>query len=514
MKTIEEKLKLCEKSYYGFIRDNAARNGDNVYLADEDRSLTRREAKAMIETLAYRLADAGVKKGDLVAVRATRCLDIAIILPALTLTGAVAVMTDAHCGVREYVESSGVDMRPARYVTNEHAGGGIDAKGDWLLINDDSAAPLDFTVPVGHSSARAEAMDTAVNVTDPCLIIFTSGSTGRSKAVTLCQRNYITNSVDGGDMFEECEKDTSALVLPLHHIFGLALIVCATVNDHGVFFPKKADPEYVAEILAERVITVLYGVPTYLLSLAETVARQRRKPSLRFALIAGGPSTTAQMEFIERSLGCRLVPVYGMSEFVGITSLPYAAPSALRCAGVGKFYPLNEGFILGDDERPVSPGEEGEICVSGYDLMLGYYNDEEATREAIDERGRLHTGDLGYMDEKGIVHISGRKKDIIIRGGENISAGKIEQALLSLPEVSQAVVVGAKDAHYGEVPCAMVICHRHVILTEKELKERLGGKLFKHEIPVGIIVTDAFPLTSTGKPDKQKIKELFTQWKA
>ena len=509
MKTKKEKIEQCGRSLYAHLKEYAGSDGGRIYLFDEKRAYTWTEAKRTIEALAYRLRGAGVRRGILVAVRAVRSTETALLWQALTLAGAVCVMTDAHFTAREFIAQSGVDIRPDMYLTDE------DAEGRWMLKDAEGRdiMPVSFAVPDDHSSEEAERMDAENDVTALSLIIFTSGSTGKSKAVMLCQRNYIANSVDGGDLFEECEKDTSVLVLPLHHIFGLALIVCATVNNHAVYIPEDPSPVGVLGSMKKHNVTVLYAVPTYFLALAENDELMRSDlSSLRFGLIAGGPSTPDQMERIERALGCRLIPVYGMSEYVGITTLPYDSPSELRCSGVGTFYPLNEGFILGDDGREVRRGEEGEICVRGFDLMLGYYGDEEETRSAIDDLDRLHTGDLGYMDERGIVHITGRKKDIIIRGGENISARKIERALLSLPGVHNAAAVGARDEYFGEVPCAAVVSAKGAEIDAKELRAALTGLLSKHELP-DIAVLPELPLTSTGKTDKQALKRMFEEWK-
>ena len=516
MKTREEKLKLIERNYYSFLCEYAEKYGDDIYLSDEDRAYTWVEAKRRIEALAYRLKDAGVSKGMFVVVRSVRSADTILIWQALALLGAVCVMADAHFAARDLIAQSGVDIVPDVYLTNEDAGGGLDASGDWVLKDADyrKIADITFDVSEDHSSAEAERMSEENDVRALSLIIFTSGSTGKSKAVMLCQRNVIANSVDGGDLFEEKRGDTSAIILPLHHIFGIACISAATVTGHAIFVPRIPTPEHLLRCIPKYGVSVLYAVPTYFLALADSEDIVKSDlSSMRYGLIAGGPSTPEQMVFIEKAIGCELIPVYGMSEYVGVTTLPFGSPSELRCSGVGTFYPLNEGFILDEEGNEVADGEEGELCVRGPELMMGYYGDEAETRAAIDDEGRLHTGDLGYTDELGIIHISGRKKDIIIRGGENISAGKIERALLSLAGVSHAVAVGVRDEYYGEVPCVAVVAKKGASLAGEELRAALVGKLGKHEIPEKIVVLPEFPLTSTGKPDKQKLKEMFAEWK-
>ena len=206
--------------------------------------------------------------------------------------------------------------------------------------------------------------------------------------------------------------------------------------------------------------------------------------------MAGAPFTAEQLRYIEGELGLQLMPGYGMSECVGISTMNYGASVEERATGVGKLYPMTEIRFTAD----------GEICVRGATQMIGYYNDAAATKEAVDKDGFLHTGDLGYIDEKGFLRINGRKKDIIIRNGNNLSAVEIERKILSLPQVKDVCVVGIPDEKQGEAPCALIVADGEVDLT---------AVLTKIELPAKIIYTEKIPLTSSGKPDKQAIKKCF-----
>lgn len=208
--------------------------------------------------------------------------------------------------------------------------------------------------------------------------------------------------------------------------------------------------------------------------------------------MAGAPFTAEQLRYIEGELGLQLMPGYGMSECVGVSTMNYGASVEERSTGVGKLYPMTE----------IKFTDGGEICVRGATLMLGYYNDENATKQAIDEQGFLHTGDLGYIDEKGYLHINGRIKDIIIRNGNNLSAVEIERKIVSLEKVKDACVVGIPDKDDGEVPCALIVASECV-------DDELLKVLTKIEKPKHVIYARLVPLTSSGKPDKQAVKNLF-----
>ena len=246
------------------------------------------------------------------------------------------------------------------------------------------------------------------------------------------------------------------------------------------------------------------GVPSLYKAMAEKTG-DYDVSTLRVGFIGGSPCTVREIRDIEAKLGMKLLNAYGMSECVSISISSAADPLEKRIGGVGHIYPLSRVEIVGPDGRKVEPGEQGEITVQGASRMLGYFRDPEATRAAIDADGFLHTGDLGYLDGDGILHITGRIKEIIIRNGVNLSARRIEEALLSVPGVSAAAVVGIPDAKQGEVPAAMAVSDR----TEVELLADLAEKLPKNEIPVRIVLAESIPLTPSGKPDKQTIQKLL-----
>lgn len=482
------------KSLFAYLAAFAKESGEALFLHDETQEITAGEALVRVRSLAGFFYAHGVRAGSYVALRITRSPQAVLLFYALTALGAVTVLTDPHAGVKEALVRSGVDLPVSFYVTDEGSSCRPSARGHFLLL----CAEGEFPVGEGEDAVLFE------DVSAPSVVIFTSGSTGQSKAVLLSQSNLISHYEN--HIHAECylKGDDVLGVLPLNHVFGLIQIVTAAIAKYAVFFPERLEVGYLLQCMRSHKITRLDGVPSLYRAFAEASVRLGAPPPMRAGLIGGAPITPEQLTYIEDALRTRMIPVYGMSECISIACARLSDPLSVRAGSVGRFQPLNRGAILSEEGEEVGTGVVGEICVSGPQVMLGYFGDEAP---ALDEKGFLHTGDLGYLDEAGLLHVSGRKKDIIIRNGVNLSARRIEGALLGLAAVRDAAVVGVSHALYGEAPCALV-----VLKEEAEpalLKEQLKGTLAKNELPERILFAECIPLTSSGKPDKQKIKELF-----
>lgn len=485
-------MKAKEKTLYRYLCEYAAADESKRFLFDAYKQLTVKQVLCAVNSLAAQMAKTGVRAGELVALEASRRVDTALLLYALLAIGAVTVLTDPRTAAEKFLEDSATGIFPQWILS---------AKGEGCLLQGKGKESFLFF--------ERDGADDFIEATDPyapAYILFTSGSTGGSKAVVLSQFGVLNNAEDTLARGWYLSEDINMALLPIFHVFGLSLVLTAAVARHSVFFPKNTDIPSVVRAIETYGITRMNGVPSLYLALAGSSAWQNREHNtLRTGLIGGGPCTGEQFIQIEQRLGMTLIPVYGMSECIGISCGDYQDDVKKRSASVGRPYSMNTVFVIGNDGEKLALGQEGEICVDSPFRMLGYYGEKA-------DRSVLRTGDIGYFDEEGFLYISGRKKDIIIRNGNNISTADIERALLALGCVREAAVVGIPDENCGEVPCAMIVLQENVFADEKDIRNGLAGKLKKNEMPHHICFAQEIPLTSTGKPDKCKIREVFATW--
>ncbi len=442
------------------------------------------QVKARVEAAAAAFEACGIRRGTPVALRAHRTADTILAILGLEVLGAVAILTDSRQAPQAFLAATAPEI-PAEFALD----------GEKLTdLTTGAVHSLDIPA-LEHKIPQNIAQDPD----GPGFIIFTSGSTGKSKAVVLSQNAMIGNLLDAQPLGDYRADDIALGALPLDHVFGLVLLCGICVLGYGLYLPADTRISTLLEAIQKEKITRMNGVP----SLYQALAAQKEGydlGSLRAGFIGGGPSTPEAFIATEKALGMTLVSAYGMSECVGITSCSHLDPLEKRATTVGPFYARNTGKILLEDGSEAPAGVEGEICVHGAARMLGYYGDPQP------QTGLLHTGDLGWLDEEGFVHISGRKKDIIIRNGLNLSPRPIEEALLRLPGITDAAVVGIPEPQAGEVPAAMVVGENPDALA------LLGAQLPKNQLPVRILSVPALPRTAAGKPDKQKIREVLAKW--
>ena len=446
---------------------------NELCLYSETESYSTKEMYQKIKAIAAFLREKGVGMGDYIGISATRSIKTILVFFATQFLGAVAAMFDPHAPIEKCKEELGVDI-PLKFI--------MDSTGDGFTINGEI---IDF------DGLNGEIDRPSVDVHAPAVVIFTSGSTGISKGVLLSQYSYVNHQRNYAPVGGFTVNESAMQLLPFSHVFGIAQIVDAMLHHCSTFFPKVVTPEYVLQCIEKYGFTRFGFVPSFALMMAD-VKREKgyNTDSLRTVILAGAPTSFEQFLYIQDTLGMKIVPAYGMTELASIAGAAPEESDEKRAGSVGKPLPMTR----------VKIDEDGEILVKGPSIFLGYYGEEP-----INRRKFFPTGDLGYIDDEGFLHITGRKKDIIIRNGHNLSPLEIEQKLLKLPFVKGAAVVGVKDDKCGEVPVAIIVPDKGKEYDEAAIKSVLN----KLEMPKEIRILDKMPLTAAGKTDKMKIKEMF-----
>ncbi|MCD1295197.1 AMP-binding protein [Methanocella sp. CWC-04] len=349
---------------------------------------------------------------------------------------------------------------------------------------------------------------------EPINIQYTSGTTGFPKGVVLTHHNVLNNGFFIGDYMKFTEKDRLCIPVPFYHCFGMVLSNLASMT-HGstmVLPAEHFDPLKTLEAIEKERCTAVHGVPTMFIAELEHPEFSRFDLStLRTGIMAGSPCPIEVMKRVNTQMNMSdIVIVYGQTETSpGLTMSSVYDSLEKRVTTVGKPMPYTELKIVDPKNGEIVPrGEPGEICARGYAVMRGYYKNPDATGLVIDDDGWIHTGDLGILDEEDYCKITGRIKDMVIRGGENIYPREVEEFLYTHPEISDAQVIGVPDVKYGEELMAWVKVKNGIAITEDEIKEFCRGKIAHYKIPRYIKFVDEFPMTVTGKIQKYKMREI------
>jgi fatty-acyl-CoA synthase len=355
---------------------------------------------------------------------------------------------------------------------------------------------------------------------DPINIQYTSGTTGFPKAVVLSHHNILNNAWFAARALRFSEKDRLCVPVPFYHCFGMVLanLLCLSVGACVVIPVEHFEPLAVLRAIEKERCTALHGVPTMFVSeLEHPEFGQVDLSTLRTGIMAGAPCPPVLMKKVMEDMHCAEILIgYGQTEASPLTHLTEPQDSLeRRTETVGRNLPHQEVKIVDpEDGRTLPLGAVGEICFRGYHVMRGYYADPQATASAIDPRGWLHSGDLGTMDAEGYVRITGRLKDMIIRGGENIYPAEIERVLSGHPKVAQAGVIGIPDEFYGEQVMAWIQLHTGETVTEEEIRSYCRDRLAHFKVPAVIRFVEAFPMTVTGKLQKFRMREMAAEAQA
>ncbi|MFB6889871.1 AMP-binding protein [Kitasatospora sp. NPDC056327] len=488
------------------------------------RRWTYRELAAEVDRVALGLLALGVTTGDRVGIWAPNCPEWVFTQYATARIGAVLVTVNpgyrAH-EVEYVLRQSGIRTVVAvpAFKTSDYAGmlaeAGRRCPGlrDVLLIGTSGWEDL---LAAGDRGDRAltAAVGAGLGPDDPINIQYTSGTTGFPKGATLSHRNILNNGYFVGEACGYTEADRICVPVPFYHCFGMVM-GCLAALSHGacVVIPAPSfEPAATLRAVAAERCTSLYGVPTmFIAELNDPGFAEHDLSSLRTGIMAGSPCPTEVMKQVVDRMGMRDVSIcYGMTETSPVSTQTRAGdPLERRVSTVGRVGPHLEVKVADPETGETLPrGTAGELRTRGYSVMLGYWDQPDRTAEAVDADGWMHTGDLAVMDEDGYLVITGRLKDMVIRGGENIYPREIEEFLFTHPDVLDVQVVGVPDARYGEELMAWVRLRPGAPdLTAEALREYCAGRIAHYKVPRYVHRVEEFPMTVTGKIRKVEMRE-------
>ena len=416
-------------------------------------------------------------------------------------------------GCRFLVAASSFKTSDSRAMVDEVRGDLPDLEQVIWLDTSDWADLLAAGDGHGSPGTTVAGVEAGLAPGDAINIQFTSGTTGFPKGATLSHRNILNNGWFVGEGCRYTEVDRVCIPVPLYHCFGMVMGVLGCVT-HGsaMVFPAPAfEPAATLLAVEEERCTSLYGVPTmFIAELGDPSFATRDLSSLRTGIMAGSPCPVEVMKRCIAEMHMDEVTIcYGMTETSPVSTQTAADDDLDRRVGsVGRVHPHVEIQVVDPEGGAVvGRGETGELCTRGYSVMRGYWDDPERTAEAVDADGWMHTGDLAVMDDAGYVNIVGRSKDMVIRGGENIYPREVEEFLYGHPAVVDVQVIGVPDERYGEELMAWVTLREGATLTLEELREFCAGRIAHQKVPRHLHVTDAFPMTVTGKVQKYLMRE-------
>ena len=498
-------------------------NKEALISVHQDYRVTYAEFYAQVTAVAKGLIALGVKQGDRVGIWSPNCYEWTLLQYATAKIGAIMVNINPAYRTSELI-----------YVINQSGISYIFAAPQFKSSNykkmiDDAR---EFTETLRkevywgeswqHFLVRGEkvtdekllSFEERVQFDDPVNIQYTSGTTGNPKGVTLSHHNILNNGYFIGIRMNYTEKDRVCIPVPFYHCFGMVIgnLAC-TVHGATMVIPNDSfDATKTLEAVEKEKCTSLYGVPTMFISELYVLDKQPYDlSSLRTGVMAGALCPPEIMKRVKEQMNMHEITIcYGMTETSPVsTQTKIGAPFEKQIYSVGTIHDHLEIKIINPETKAiVKRGENGELCTRGYSVMLKYWNSPQATQQVIDEQRWMHSGDLAMMDEDGYIHISGRIKDLIIRGGENISPKEIEDFLYTYKGVMDAQVIGVPSKKYGEEVMAWIKPKEGVTLTEEELHDFCKGRIAHYKVPRYWKFVEEFPMTISGKIRKVEMREI------
>ncbi|MDR1374856.1 MAG: AMP-binding protein [Treponema sp.] len=537
-------MEYIEKTLGQVLRENARNQPGHDFLiyADRDLRFTYAEFDRRADELAKGLLAAGLKKGDHVGIWATNIPDWNTVLFACARAGMVFVTVNTGYKLHELeylLKQSDLaclciidGFRDSDYISMVYE-----------LVPELKTAPrgclksekfpfLKSVIYAGQQKHRGmysfsevlllgrhtgddelREIEASLDTNDVVNMQYTSGTTGFPKGVMLTHRNILNNGLGIGDNQRLSSKDIVCLPVPLFHCFGLVLGMMAVLT-HGAAAAllEWFDPLLVLATIQKEKCTAVYGVPTmFIAELNHPMFKMFDVTSLRTGIMAGSPCPIETMRQVIDLMHMKEVTIcYGLTESSPVmTQTRYDDTLEVKVETVGRALPGVEVTIRNPETAEECPGGvHGEFCCRGYNSMKGYYKMPEATAQCIDEQGWLHSGDLGVKDRNGNFRVTGRIKDMIIRGGENVYPKEIEDFIYTMPGVRDVQVVGIASEKYGEEVGAFIIPHQDAVISDEDVRDFCRGQISRFKIPKYIFFVDSFPLTSSGKIQKYLLRDI------
>ncbi|NRB48901.1 MAG: AMP-binding protein [Saprospiraceae bacterium] len=518
-------------------------DNDALIVRHQHIRYTYRQLREKVDECAKALLALGLEKGDRLGVWAPNCAEWTItqlatskigviqvnINPsyrlheleyALNQSGCKAIVTADQFKTSKYTEMI-YELAPELYVCEPgqlKAEKIPDLRTVVRLHTEPSSGMYTWSEMLSHAEQATDEQlaevqgslffDEAINIQ------YTSGTTGYPKGATLSHHNILNNGYLVTEIMKFTDQDRLIIPVPLYHCFGMVMgnLGCIAQGATMIYPSEGFEPAAVLEAVEVESATALYGVPTmFIAELEHPDFNNYDLSSLRTGIMAGSPCPVEVMKQVNDLMNMKEVEIaYGMTETSPVsTQTRHDAPIEKRVSTVGRVLPHTEIKIIDPETGQVVPvGEKGELCTRGYCVMLGYWNDPEKTKAAIDDARWMHTGDLATMDEDGYFNIVGRIKDMVIRGGENVYPREIEEYLYSHPKISDVQVIGVPDPKYGEEIMAWVKLKEGETATAEEIKSYCQGNIAHYKIPRYIKFTSDFPMTVTGKIRKVEMREV------
>jgi len=537
-------MEFIEKTLSQVLREKTQAHPDHDFLVYSDRNLrfTYAQFDKRVDDLAKGFLAMGVKKGDNVGIWATNVPDWNTVLFACARLGAVLVTINTGYKTHELEYVLKQSDMVCLCLTNGWRDSDYIGMVNELVpelktsqrgcVNSEKFPFLKYVVHVGQQKHRGmysfnevlllgqhtdtsllREIEKTLDTNDVVNMQYTSGTTGFPKGVMLTHRNILNNGLGIGDNQRLSEKDIVCLPVPLFHCFGLVLGMMAILT-HGstAAMIEWFDPLLVLATIQKEKCTAVYGVPTmFIAELNHPMFKMFDLSSLRTGIMAGSPCPIEAMRRVIDLMYMKEVTIcYGLTESSPVmTQTRYDDDITVKVETVGRALPGVEVTIRDPETGEECPdGEHGEFCCRGYNTMKGYYKLPEATAQCIDKNGWLHSGDRGVKDKDSNFRVTGRLKDMIIRGGENISPKEVEDFLYTMPGVKDVQVVGIASEKYGEEVGAFVILHPGIKMSVEDVRDYCRDKIGRYKIPKYVFFVDSYPLTSSGKIQKYLLREM------